>query len=210
MPLQRSSSVYLTGLEEKQKPCKHSYVVKQEVDLLLFQCAMQAGRLRLGNIFFVFMAPSSWYVYVSDNRVKLMYKILAADQSGDVYSRQVQVHLGQHFFFQKKEVGLEPTTLRSLDKRSTTLATSAWFEVCLCVDSNPYQLSCPGSSVGRALDCRVSWVRIPPRATLVFSFEEKSCPGCSLLVCLALPFYLATKLLRHELTGLISSHSDSI
>ena len=26
---------------------------------------------------------------------------------------------------------------------------------------------------------------------------RKSCPGCSWLVCLALPFYLATKLLRH-------------
>ena len=45
------------------------------------------------------------------------------------------------------------------------------------------------------LDCRVLLVRIPPRAALLLL--RKSCPGCSWLVCLALPFYLATKLLRH-------------
>ena len=32
---------------------------------------------------------------------------------------------------------------------------------------------------------RVSWVRIPP---LLFSLEEKSCPGCSWFVCCAFAF----------------------
>ena len=49
------------------------------------------------------------------------------------------------------------------------------FAVCCIVDFGPCLLVCPGSSVGRALclDCRVSWVRVPPRAAL-FSFGEKS------------------------------------
>ena len=77
--------------------------------------------------------------------------------------------------------------------------------LCCVVDSNPYQLSCPGSysSVGRAarLDCRVSWVRIPPRATLLLFFEKKELSWCSGLVCLALPFYLVTKLLSARGVG---------
>ena len=46
------------------------------------------------------------------------------------------------------------------------------FAVCCIVDFGPCLLVCP---VGRALclECRVSWVRVPPRAAL-FSFGEKS------------------------------------
>ena len=36
------------------------------------------------------------------------------------------------------------------------------------------------------------WVQIPPRVALSFPWKRKSCPGCSWLVCFALPFYLAT------------------
>ena len=45
--------------------------------------------------------------------------------------------------------------------------------LCCVVDLEPCLLSCPGSSVGRALClvCRVSWVRVPPRAA-PFSFEK--------------------------------------
>ena len=45
--------------------------------------------------------------------------------------------------------------------------------LCCVVDLEPCLLSCPGSSVGRAL-CLVSgvsWVRVPPRAA------KRSCPG---------------------------------
>ena len=40
------------------------------------------------------------------------------------------------------------------------------FALCCIVDFGPCLLVCPGSSVGRALclDCRVSWVRVPPSA----------------------------------------------
>ena len=73
--------------------------------------------------------------------------------------------------------------------------------LCCVVDSNPYQLSCPGSSVGRALawttECRgfeshpgqlffyslkikaVLGVVDLPRAALRLFFEKKGCPGCS-------------------------------
>ena len=42
------------------------------------------------------------------------------------------------------------------------------FALCCIVDFGPCLLVCPGSSVGRALClyCRVSWVRVPPRAAL--------------------------------------------
>ena len=54
------------------------------------------------------------------------------------------------------------------------------------VDRNPYQLRCPGSSVGRALslDCRVLWVRIPPRAAI------PAVLGVVDLFVMPLPFYL--------------------
>ena len=107
--------MHLTGLEEKQKPCKHSYVVKQEVDLLLFQCAMQAGRLRSGNIFFVFMAPSSWYVYVSDNRVKLM--CCSRSIRGCILKTSASTPRTTLFFSQKKRWDLNP--------RHSVLLTSA-------------------------------------------------------------------------------------
>ena len=46
--------------------------------------------------------------------------------------------------------------------------------LCCIVDLEPCLLSCPGSSVGRALclESRVSWVRVPPRAA-PFSFEKE-------------------------------------
>ena len=59
-------------------------------------------------------------------------------------------------------------------------------------------IGCPCECAGLSkkvirLNCRVSWVRIPPRAALLLL----SCPGCSWLVCLALPFYLVTKAFSH-------------
>ena len=53
------------------------------------------------------------------------------------------------------------------------------------------QLSCLGSSVGRALclEYRVSWVRVPPEAA---HFSRKSdCLGCAVLLFLACLFDLA-------------------
>ena len=46
--------------------------------------------------------------------------------------------------------------------------------LCCVVDLEPCLLSCPGSSVGRALClvCRVSWVRVPPCRAAPFSFEK--------------------------------------
>ena len=55
----------------------------------------------------------------------------------------------------------------------------------------PSQLSCLGSSVGRALclEYRVSWVRVPPEAA---HFSRKSdCLGCAVLLCLVCLFALA-------------------
>ena len=55
----------------------------------------------------------------------------------------------------------------------------------------PSQLSCLGSSVGRALclEYRVSWVRVPPEAA---HFSRKSdCLGCAVLLCLVCLFDLA-------------------
>ena len=54
-------------------------------------------------------------------------------------------------------------TARSDNNLYVPSHVTQWYEVCLCpvlycvVDSNPYQLSCPGSSVAR-LESRVSWV----------------------------------------------------
>ena len=66
--------------------------------------------------------------------------------------------------------------------------------LCCIVDSNPYQVSCPGSSVGRSsarLDCRVSWVQIPPpRAARYFSLEKRAVLGVVDLFAVPLPFYL--------------------
>ena len=47
------------------------------------------------------------------------------------------------------------------------------FVLCCVVDLEPCLLSCPGSSVGRALclESRVSWVRVSPRAA-PFSSEK--------------------------------------
>ena len=54
--------------------------------------------------------------------------------------------------------------------------------LCCVVDLEPCLLSCPGSSVGRALclESRVLWVRVPPRAAL-FSVLV----GVALCTCLA-------------------------
>ena len=54
----------------------------------------------------------------------------------------------------------------------------------------PSQLSCLGSSVGRALclEYRVSWVRVPPEShlrQLIFS-RKSDCLGCAVLLCFAL------------------------
>ena len=42
-----------------------------------------------------------------------------------------------------------------------------------------------------------SFLSSHPGQLFFFSLKRKSCPGCSWLVCLALPFYLVAKLLRH-------------
>ena len=58
----------------------------------------------------------------------------------------------------------------------------------------PCLLGCPGSSVGRALclDCRVSWVRVPPRAAHFF-FEKSVVVGAvelfALHLCYLSPHY---------------------
>ena len=50
--------------------------------------------------------------------------------------------------------------------------------VCDVVRADHFKLGLFGLCLAR-LDCRVSWVRIPPRAALLLFFEKKSCPGCS-------------------------------
>ena len=49
------------------------------------------------------------------------------------------------------------------------------------VDSSPYQLSCPGTSVGRALtqtaECR--GFESHPRVALLSSLEKRTYPACS-------------------------------
>ena len=79
----------------------------------------------------------------------------------------------------------------------------ACFALCCIVDFGPYLLVCPGSSVGRALclDCRVSWVRVPPRAAHFF-FEKKCCPGCSwaLHLCYLSPHYDSCSTYANALT----------
>ena len=67
----------------------------------------------------------------------------------------------------------------------------------LVLCSNPYQLSCPSSSVG-SIDCRVSWVQIPLRATLLLLFFENK--ELSWVWLTYLPCLLTTMLLRHAHT----------
>ena len=68
------------------------------------------------------------------------------------------------------------------------------FALCCIVDFGPCLLVCPGSSVGRALclDCRVSWVRVPPRAAL-FSLKKSVILGAvelfALHLCYLSPHY---------------------
>ena len=67
-----------------------------------------------------------------------------------------------------------------------------WGLLAFCiVDFGPCLLVCPGSSVGRALclDCRVSWVRVPPRAAL-FSLKKSVVLGAVELFALHL-YYLS-------------------
>ena len=55
----------------------------------------------------------------------------------------------------QKPVAIHGKNVNTLRASVYIHAIAQWFEVCLVlccvVDSNPYQLSCPGSSVGRAL-----------------------------------------------------------
>ena len=68
------------------------------------------------------------------------------------------------------------------------------FALCCIVDFGPCLLVCPGSSLGRALciDCRVSWVRVPPRAAHFF-FEKSVVLGVvelfALHLCCLSPHY---------------------
>ena len=81
------------------------------------------------------------------------------------------------------------------------------FAVCCIVDFGPCPLVCPGSSVGRALclDCRVSWVRVPPRAALL-SLEKSVVLGAvelfALHLCFLSPHYDSCILLSRRLGGL--------
>ena len=68
-------------------------------------------------------------------------------------------------------------------------AIAQWFEVCLCVvDSNPYQLSCPGSSVGRALACRGFESHLGQ--LFIFPWKKRAVLGVVDLFVVPLPFYL--------------------
>ena len=61
----------------------------------------------------------------------------------------------------------------------------------LCIDTTIFY-TCAHAQLVERLPRKQSVYqsRIPPRADLLFSLERKSCPGCSWLVCYALPFYL--------------------
>ena len=65
------------------------------------------------------------------------------------------------------------------------------FAVCCIVDFGPCLLVCPGSSA-LCLDCRVSWVRVPPRAAL-FSLKKSVVLGAvelfALHLCYLSPHY---------------------
>ena len=68
---------------------------------------------------------------------------------------------------------------------------------CGVVDSNPYQRSCSGSTVGERGQQNVVGLKSHlHRAALLSSLKRKSCPGCSWLVSFALPFYLVTSSLK--------------
>ena len=78
--------------------------------------------------------------------------------------------------------------------------------LCCVVDLEPCLLSCPGSSVGRALclESRVSWVRVPPRAALfplkkVLSWLMLLCLLCTCLAPLDSYIHLALNFDLHDL-----------
>ena len=78
------------------------------------------------------------------------------------------------------------------------------FALCCIVHFGPCLLGCPGSSVGRALclDCRVSWVRVPPRAANFF-FEKSVVLGVvALHLCCLSPHYDSCILLSMEIRRL--------
>ena len=55
------------------------------------------------------------------------------------------------------------------------------------------------SPIKQSVESRVSWVRNPPRAALLFSLEINSCPGCSWLVCLSTSYFSPVLYSRHKL-----------
>ena len=78
------------------------------------------------------------------------------------------------------------------------------FALCCIVDFGPCLLVCPGSSVGRALclDCRVSWVRVPP-GQLIVSLKKCVVLGAvALHLCYLSPHYDSCILLSMEIRRL--------
>ena len=74
-------------------------------------------------------------------------------------------------------------------------AIAQWFEVCLCVvycveDLNPYQLSCPGSSVGRALAKTAECHGFEGSSPFFLQGKKKTVLGVVNLFVVPLPFYL--------------------
>ena len=70
--------------------------------------------------------------------------------------------------------------------------------LCCFVDSNPYQLSCSGSSVGRALAWTAECPGFESHPGPLFFFSlKRNKLFLGVVDLFALPFYLAAKLLRH-------------